>query len=275
MARTQPAQPAHRDASASVAIPDDIKRDIAKVVRSMDFQIGTPGGLCLYRAISGWMTLMALGIKAMPVLGGMVYRAGPDPKLDVVAFCGPGSVGRLSPSGLLAHYFIVSGNDLVDFSAGDWQEDTRSVPEVLPSGVASLPPVCWTAPPPDFFWAERSNFTPQIGALSPDLGRAWYTGFADDSSFFNKLIGDVCAQIKPVVVPHIMRCVELYALKERLFAVRNGHTVVRFSQLAKIIGDPALIAQSQQHERLIVLRNKADITPEIARETLVDAGLLS
>jgi hypothetical protein len=73
------------------------------------------------------------------------------------------------------------------------------------------------------------------------------------------------------VMPHIDRAIADYALKERLFAVRNGHTAVRFSELAA--SDEGLMAQARQNERLLVLEGKQDIEPADARSILAEAGI--
>jgi hypothetical protein len=218
--KTAAVQPVQNGSS----IPDDIKRDIAKVVRSIDWIPeggSTQGaGMCFYRAMAGWATLIALDIPASPALGGMVYRAGPAERHDIVAFCGEGYMGRRSDRGMLAHYFLVSDDDnIIDFSVGDWKE--TFVPEIVRP---DLPPIRWTAPPlPDFFWEPRVKLTRQPPAISPPLGRAWYTGFADDGSFFDKLVKEG-TQREEIILPQIVKAIELYALKERLYAVRNGHT---------------------------------------------------
>jgi hypothetical protein len=252
-------------------IPDDITTDIAKVVRSIEWRLTDDiAGMCFWRAMTGFATLSGLDIPAKPALGGMVYRTGPDERCDVVAFCGEGNLGRKSPRGILAHYFLVSGQDIIDFSVGDWKGNSLTVPDVVVPGQAPLPPICWTTTAPDFFWAHHSNFTPDRSAFTPELGRAWYTGFADDPPDLIAMMDDSMPQIK-TVMPHIARGIEHYALRERLFAVRNGHTAVRLSQLARIVDDPVLMERAKRDEKLIVLRGKIDITPEIARETLAEA----
>jgi hypothetical protein len=73
------------------AIPDDLKADIARSVRS----IILGGGNCFYRAVIGMEFLRRLGIPTHLALGGLVYRAGPDPIRDVVSYCGPGNRGQM------------------------------------------------------------------------------------------------------------------------------------------------------------------------------------
>src|SRR5262245_46348702 len=114
-------------------VPDDIKCDIAKTVRSIDWTVVRDdpypfrNGLCFFRNVTGMVTLWKLGIAATLALGGMIYRAGPDEYRDVMAFCGPGNAGTKLPGGLLGHYFIISGDDIVDFSPGDWKQDAGAL----------------------------------------------------------------------------------------------------------------------------------------------------
>src|SRR5262245_28147466 len=95
----RPALPPATPEQQAMPVPDDIKTDIAKTVRSIDWGLigGLEGGLCLFRNMTGWLVLGMLEIPAMPALGGMIYRAGPYEHRDVVAFCGPGNVGTVTP----------------------------------------------------------------------------------------------------------------------------------------------------------------------------------
>ena len=88
---------------------DDIKRDIAKTVRSIEWLLPDrrPAGMCFFRTMFGTITLNRLDIPAKPALGGMIYRAGPDEERDVVAFCGPGQcrdADRVELSRPLVHH---------------------------------------------------------------------------------------------------------------------------------------------------------------------------
>jgi hypothetical protein len=289
-----------RDAEERVAkmittttpLPDDIKRDIAKTVRSIEWAVldvdGTAVecGLCFYRAVSGMTTLCPLDIWAKPALGGMIYRAGPDERRDVVGFCGPGNVGifKTAEHHMLAHYFVVSGDDIIDFSVGDWKENITAgkMSEMIVPGVDPLGPIQWTAPPlTEFFWAPRASFEPVPGKHTPELGQAWYTGFASSQPSaaqrrFETLLKDAEPTLRRIV-PHIRRAFEHYALKERVWATRNGHTAVRLSQLARLVGDPDLTervtAGSKFEDKLIVLRGKVEITADEAARILAEAGI--
>jgi hypothetical protein len=151
-------------------IPQDVKTDIARIVRSIPWKVpGDPVALCSFRAATGLFILDALGIPARAELGGMIYRAGPHPKNDLLAYCGDDNNGCIIHGRLMGHIWLTSGDDLVDFSVGDWREH----------GENSQEPIHWTAAPQrTFLWAERSMFTPEPGRSSPQLGQAWYTGFS-------------------------------------------------------------------------------------------------
>jgi len=116
---------------------------------------------------------------------------------------------------------------------------------------------------------------------TPELGQAWYTGLAspqpsDAQSHFETLLKDAEPSLKRIV-PHVRRAFEHYALKKRVWAARHGHTAVRLSQLAKLIGDPRLTeritAGSKYEDKLIVLRGKVDITVDEAARILAEAGI--
>jgi hypothetical protein len=261
-------------------VPDDIKRDIAKVVRSIEYQyVNAPfpdGGKCAWRNLTGQAVLWKLNIAAKIALGGLVYRVGPDERRDVVAYCGPGNAGMKTTIGLGGHYFLISGDNIVDFAVGDWIQDAAAAPELeRMMGLTPLGPVQWMIEPPEFFWAERSTFMPpQDRTFTPELGRAWYTGWqGGEPPDFGRLYDDFTTTTLKSVVHHLNHGIEFYALKERLFAVRDGHTAVRFSELAKLVDDPRLIAKAAQQDRLLVLRGKQDITPEVARSLIAETGL--
>jgi hypothetical protein len=45
-----------------------------------------PGGLCVFRALCGQGALKVLGSETRFGVGGMFFRAGPHPSLDVATF---------------------------------------------------------------------------------------------------------------------------------------------------------------------------------------------
>ena len=243
-----------------IEIPDDIKTDIAKIVRSIGYA-GVDGGQCFYRAVAGAATMSLLDLPVDMVFGGMVYRAGPDPMRDVVAFCGPGNLGTRTSTGILGHYFLTYGDEVVDFSAGDWM--TTKYPEHPLDEVGKIQ---WTAPPPRFFWQSEASLRPDATAKTPELGHAWYTGAHNAPPASADLLDDI-RKITKEMVPFISHEIkEEYALRERLYAVREGHTAVRLSHLRKIVGD----RRRMKRDQLIVLRGKVDLTEEKAREVIAN-----
>jgi hypothetical protein len=136
------------------------------------------GGTCAFRALCGQMVLSWRGVRSRLVWGGMLYRAGPDEISDVVAYVGPGNAAlwRVPGTGSIAHAWLEVGADLVDFSPGDWREKPALVLDneldLLLNGVP-LPPIQWTALPPDYFWQSKASLTdPWRPVRTPDLGQA-------------------------------------------------------------------------------------------------------
>jgi hypothetical protein len=180
--RSRPRLPA-RSQSKAATIPDDLKADIAQSVRNIEFS-GADGGTCFFRAALGMDFLRRLGIPCGIALGGMVYRAGPDPRRDVVSYCGWGNLGQIIPGkGWLGHYWVQSGTDVIDFSTGDWRSE--ATPDMLldlgPMGdlvpMDDLGPIQWTVEPPNFFWVPEATVAPIVGQYTPEIGRAYYTGW--------------------------------------------------------------------------------------------------
>lgn len=194
----------------AVTIPDDLRADIAASIRGIKFSVGGDdlclGGLCLYRAVIGFEFLRLLAIPARLALGGMVYRVGPDSQRDVVSYCGEGNVGRLcEDGGFLGHCWLESGDEVVDFSVGDWRATE-------PEDLGVLGPVQWTIEPPDFFWLPKASVAPIAGQMTPPLGRAYYTGWRGPSPVAN--IQEARAGIDwRTIGSHFMACCTHYALK--------------------------------------------------------------
>ena len=73
-------------------VPNDIKFDIASVVRTFEFG-GMDWGTCLARAAVGNTTLIECGLTPRLVAGGMLYRVGPHRRRDTIRFCLPDNRG--------------------------------------------------------------------------------------------------------------------------------------------------------------------------------------
>jgi hypothetical protein len=213
-------------------IPDDIKIDIAKVVRSVDWRSVIKDGYCFGRAATGHFLLTQLGIPAKLVFGGLVYRAGPDPSRDLLCYCDGYGYGCMIKGKIFAHQWIQSNNDLVDFSVGDWREDgARPINAVEAEVSAGLVPINWTAPElPDFFWAPIHQFA-QAG--HPELGEVRYTQFRGIPPDMTGMVTQGLEHARA----HLIDCCKHYAFDERLSAVREGRTASLFSQPRCLGGD--------------------------------------
>ena len=84
----------HMIVGSRSAVSDDIKADVARVVRSIKFT-GTIGGDCVVRAGIGFVALGLLGFKPPFCVGGMLYGAGPSAIHDTMAFCAQGNAGQM------------------------------------------------------------------------------------------------------------------------------------------------------------------------------------
>jgi hypothetical protein len=120
----------------------------------------------------GYTLLQDLGLPAHLVFGSMLYRAGPDAMVDVMAYTGPHNTGCLIHGGMLGHIWIELGEDLIDFSCGDWQQEAKMLHLIDPDG---LPPIMWQVLPPDYLWQSAAPLKAAWQRLGqPDLGQFWY-----------------------------------------------------------------------------------------------------
>jgi hypothetical protein len=162
-------------------IPNDLKADIATAVRSIDFD--SKFGVCGYRALTGARLLHHLGLPVSIAAGGLLYRAGSDPTRDVVAFCGPGNLGYFDPQhGVVGHYWITIGDQIIDFTPGDWPQ-LKCGDLCFDETDAALGDIQWEVYPPDFYWISRHAVAAYprpnetIDTCTPALGKVWYTGW--------------------------------------------------------------------------------------------------
>jgi hypothetical protein len=218
-----------------VVFPNDLRADIATSVRNVEFSTGA-GGLCLFRAVIGLELLRLLGIPADLTLGGMVYRAGPDPHRDVVSFCGPGNLGFFAPGhGIIGHYWIESGSDVIDFSVGDWRGSM--IPALSFEPVDELGPIQWAVDPPDFLWLPRVDVDPIPGQYTPEVGRAYYTGWRGPTPAIETSLRELKTALDwELVADHFERCCQYGALRERVWAAQHGHTVIRLDETGNVCG---------------------------------------
>jgi hypothetical protein len=225
---------AKRKRQMLASIPDDVKADIAKIVRSVEVDRCLEGGTCVFRVITGKEVLRTLGIPCRIEFGGMLYRAGEDPTWDVLSYCGPRNTAYLDEDNFLGHAWLESGDDLIDFSVGDWRG--QSVFDNAENGGRRLPPrlrtklvppqdvergrrIIWTAPPrQDFFWQPAAGLKgPWKRDGEPTLGEAWYGPAATTGTA--ELINTAVARLSPALdptLPHVAECIAQLRLKERL-----------------------------------------------------------
>jgi len=85
---------------------------VAAAVRSV--KPITFGGTCWLRSALGAMALTHLGMRPRPVIGGAVFRSGPDPTLDAVNFCGSSNYAEWVNGNPLFHVWLDVNGDIVD-----------------------------------------------------------------------------------------------------------------------------------------------------------------
>ncbi len=117
-------------------MPDDIKHDIAAVASAVSYI--AVGGTCHFRSVAGMYALKLAGIEAHRCIGGMIYRAGPNESSDVLAFCGPGNVGRFKDGNFMGHMWVRAGDALIDFSPGDWRNMVDAFGPLIDDGFEKL-----------------------------------------------------------------------------------------------------------------------------------------
>src|SRR5262249_55649131 len=112
-------------------------------------------------------------------------------------------------------YFLEVGNDIVDFSVGDWRE--TPLPDVKPAGyLVDLPSPQWNTSPPEFFWADKTTFASEPGKNTPDIARAWYTGFRGAVPDMTQLTSGFIQNELVWIKGALKHGIEVYALSERV-----------------------------------------------------------
>jgi hypothetical protein len=214
------------------------RADIARVVRSVDLETG--GGVCVFRAVMGQRVLAWLGIRSTVVMGAMLYRAGPDEIRDTLAFCGPGNGPAMTDDGMGAHCWLHAGEDLIDFSVGDWQQQSEAgyfqegnPLDAAPSG-EQLGPIQWTVPRlPEFWWQPHASLTePWHPIGTPELGAAWYRPAPIPQGLQEKVQRD--SQSQPVRWLSQI----LYERTQQIIADWQSGNVTEFTKKTAILSQP-------------------------------------
>jgi hypothetical protein len=171
---------------------------IAKLVRTIDLT-AIHGGTCWLRSLSGSIVLKRLGIPHQLVLGGMIYRAGLNP-WDLVMFASDDNKGH-HPG--LYHCWLESGDDLIDFSCGDWRDVlSRSNTEGFEVNPEGLPPITWKFPPPEFIWAPSAPLKNawRPAPFGPKPREAWYGPIAEQHpEMLEEAEGEMLADLEECV----------------------------------------------------------------------------
>jgi hypothetical protein len=168
----------------------EVKREIAQIARSVYLTMPAPGGLCMFRVACGCRVLDALGLPFSVAVGGVACRVGPDEYADLFTFAAPDLCGTIMDNLFLGHAWLQVGDDLVDFSVGDWRagsERAAGTPlEVfhVPAGLEVIDRrIEWTIDLPEYHWAPVAHFRPPLSEkILPDeflaalpLGKVIYT----------------------------------------------------------------------------------------------------
>jgi hypothetical protein len=77
---------------------------------------------------------------------------------------------------MMGHVWNEVGDDLVDFSCGDWKHEAEMLVTLYPDG---LPPVVWHVTPPPYLWQAAAPVKASWRSVgSPALGEFWYGQWA-------------------------------------------------------------------------------------------------
>jgi hypothetical protein len=205
--REQVQRPGYRPAN-----DPQIRKGIATITQqAVGFNFGQPvsGGLCLLQAMVAQEVMRHCRIEAHIEFGSMLYRVGPDPIRDVIAFCGPGNAGvNLGDALGLYHAWLTVDDHIADFSVGDWPSlSTDEALWAMERGLPDLGPVQWTIPkPPQYWWRPRSELTGAWRSTrTPALGQVWYGPFNGDPMVAHRRIRDFQIEAGPQIADAVFK----------------------------------------------------------------------
>jgi hypothetical protein len=157
-------------------LPLDIKKSIAQIVRLFELTLTESGGSCLARAAIGHAVLECCGIASQLVAGSMLYRCGPHRYRDTLRFCLPDNRGGYFDGYLTGHVWNAVGDEIADFSAGDWRSEADDLYATATDDAdLALGPVEWHVSPPDFIWEPASSLmSAWKPSGQPTIGDIWY-----------------------------------------------------------------------------------------------------
>ena len=193
-----------RPCYSPIADPQFIK-GIATTVHAVE-PTGLEGGLCLIRSLVAVQPLANCNVDASLHIGSLLCRVGPDPRRDVVAFCGPGNAGY-SP---LFHVWVEVDDYLLDFSVGDWRRLDGIIPEITLG--EAIEPIQWAMQLPEYWCKPRSAVVdPWRAHGTPALGEAWYGPYNGDAAVKAGQIREVIDEIMPRLAGAVEKVVAMSA----------------------------------------------------------------
>jgi hypothetical protein len=102
----------------------------------------------------------------------MLYRPGHDQVRDTMSYCGKRNTGYCVDGGMFGHIWNEVGNDLIDFSCGDWVHEAEMQVLLLPDGLGDL---VFEKVPPSYLWRGSSSLKANWREFgSPRSGEFWY-----------------------------------------------------------------------------------------------------
>ena len=115
---------------------------------------------------------------------------------DVVAYCGLYNIGYVDTF-MLGHLWTELGDDLIDFSCGDWHREAEWQVQTAPDG---LPPITWQVEPPQYLWQKAAPLKKawrKIGqpALGEDRYGPWQ-GMVPDPAEMRWVVNTVMGAVR-------------------------------------------------------------------------------
>jgi hypothetical protein len=88
----------------------------------------------MHKALVAYQALRSCGINVAIGLGSVVCRVGPDPRRDVVAWCGRLNRGELLNGCFAGHCWLYHGNHIYDPTVGSLRDLEPDTLEIAISG---------------------------------------------------------------------------------------------------------------------------------------------
>jgi hypothetical protein len=193
----------------------EVRNGLANMIGAVDFvyadgRDASGYGHCLQRSLIAVEVLRRSNIDCQLEIGSMLYRVGPDPIRDVIAFCGPGNAGIvLNDKSALFHAWISVEDCIADFSINEWRSFDIRNEVTLPGGTPNLGPIQWTITPPKYWWKPRAELTGRWHSTgTPELGEAWYGPFNGDVRIAHEQVKLVSELFGPQITATVDRIFE-------------------------------------------------------------------